>query len=94
MNDSTDPATPAKGPSWWERNVRLIEIALLLACAATLGYQAIFGLGYDEHHPAHFPQEEWFGFQAAFGFVAFVVVVFLGRFLRLIVMRKEDYYDA
>jgi hypothetical protein len=51
------------------------------------------GLGYDEHHPAHFAEEAWFGFQAWFGFVVFVVVVFLGRGLRLIVERKEDYYD-
>ena len=29
-----------------------------------------------------------------FGFVAFVVVVFLGRFLRVFVKREEGYYDS
>ena len=49
---------------------------------------------FDEHHPPHFDVETVFGFQAIFGFVAFVVIVYLGRFLRLIVKREEDYYDA
>jgi uncharacterized membrane protein len=84
----------SKTTSWFERNVNLISIGLLVACGLTLVAQWYPGLGYDEHHPAHFPQEQWFGFQAAFGFVAFVVIVFLGRGLRLIVKRPEDYYDA
>ena len=63
------------------------------ACALTLIAQAVLGLGFDEHHPAHFKQEEWFGFEAAFGFTAFVGVVFLGRLLRLLVKRPEDYYE-
>ncbi|MDB4368916.1 hypothetical protein N9Z58_02155 [bacterium] len=57
---------------------------------------------HDEHmhdeashlHPAEFAIEEVFGFEAMFGFVAFVAVVFLGTGLRLIIMRDEDYYDS
>ena len=50
------------------------------------------GLDHEHQHP-HFEQEGWLGLQAAFGFITFVVIVFLGRGLRLIVQRKEDYYD-
>jgi len=81
-------------PSWLERNANLIMIGLVVACGLTLVAQWYPGLGFDEHHPAHFQQEKWFGFQAAFGFVAFVVIVFLGRGLRLFVKRPENYYDA
>jgi len=37
--------------------------------------------------------ESMFGFQAWVGFIAFVVIVFLGRLLRPIVRRRENYYD-
>ncbi|MEW6600888.1 MAG: hypothetical protein AB1499_07950 [Nitrospirota bacterium] len=44
-------------------------------------------------HP-FFPWEEWIGFNAAFGFVAFVVLIITAKYiLRPIVKRKEDYYD-
>ncbi|MEL7498447.1 MAG: hypothetical protein AAFN77_12620 [Planctomycetota bacterium] len=99
MNKSK-PDKPSDGghddsePSWFERNVNSIIFALVIACVLTVATQRVFGLGYDEQHPAHFPQEEWLGFQAIFGFVVFIVIVFLGRALRLIVERPEDYYDA
>ena len=91
---SAQSGSNAADSSWFERNVNTIIVGLVIACAATLLAHPIIGLGYDEHHPAHFPQETWFGFEAAFGFVAFVAVVFLGRALRLIVKRPEDYYDV
>ena len=37
--------------------------------------------------------EESFMFPAIFGFVAFLFIVQIGKWLRLIIMRKEDYYD-
>lgn len=87
--------------SWPERNVNTIIVGLVVACAATLIAQAVcqfelFGFHalFDEKHPAHFELETVFGFQAMFGFAAFVCVVFLGRALRLIVKREEGYYDS
>ncbi len=81
-------------PSWFERNVQLIIVGLVVACIGTLIAEWICRPFFDDHHPAHFPIENVFGFQAAFGFVAFVAVVFLGRLLRLVIKRDEDYYDA
>ncbi|MFO7803545.1 MAG: hypothetical protein R6V55_14750 [Desulfovermiculus sp.] len=42
------------------------------------------------------PPFEWagaFGFFAGYGFVACIVLLFVARLVRLVVMRKEDYYD-
>jgi len=76
--------------SWFERreNVRKIIIALVVVCVVLV----LAEFFYTNHHP-HFGIESSFAFQAWFGFVTFVVIVFLGRFLRLIVSRPEDYYD-
>lgn len=80
--------------SWIERNVNTIILTLVIACVLTVVAQLVFPM-FDEHHPPHFPTyENMIGFQAIFGFAAFVIVVFLGKGLRLIIKRKEDYYDA
>lgn len=87
--------TGDQAPSWFEKpkNINLIIWGLSISCAITLIAQLVLPM-YDEHHPPHFSLEKFFGFHAAFGFIAFISVVFLGRFLRLIVKREEDYYDA
>ena len=77
-------------PGWFEKpgNVWLLIGALVVVCTL-LGVADLF---YENDH-AHFELEKSFGFQAWFGFVVFVVVVFLGALLRLIIKRDEDYYD-
>jgi hypothetical protein len=81
---------PGGDASWFERprNINLLITLLCIVCAGLV----LADLFYVNPHP-HFPIETTFGFQAWFGFVAFVVVVFLGSLLRLIVRRDEDYYD-
>ena len=76
--------------SWFEKksNIRMMIIGLVITCI--LLYLAEFT--YTNDH-SHFYLEKFKGFQAIFGFVAFVVIVFLGMGLRLIIERKEDYYD-
>lgn len=88
---NTENKTP-DDPSWFEKksNIRLMKIGLVVFCVLLLLAQ----LTYKNDH-AHFPEyENFFGFEAIFGFVAFVVVVFLGMGLRLIIERDEDYYDG
>ena len=83
-----DHETP-NDASWFERprNINLMIAVLVIVCAGTVLAQRFC------HPHGHFPLEDSFGFQAWFGFVAFVVIVFLGRALRMIVGREEDYYD-
>jgi uncharacterized membrane protein len=77
-------------PTWFERpnHVRWLVIGLVVVCLALV----LADLFYENPHP-HFKAETIFGFHAWFGFIAFVVIVFLGRLLRIIVSRPEDYYD-
>lgn len=44
-----------------------------------------------KHHS--FPWEHYFSFYAVYGFVSCVLLIFVAKILRLIVMRREDYYD-
>lgn len=48
--------------------------------------------GFYHKHP-HFAVEEFFGFYAIFGFAAFFGIVIAGKYLRKLIMRREDYYD-
>ena len=93
MNENPE----TNSPSWFEKpaNVNRLIVGLVVACVALLLVELIFGGSfYSDHHPAHFPSvEHVFGYQALLGFVAFVVVVFLGTMLRYVIRRSENYYD-
>jgi hypothetical protein len=41
----------------------------------------------------HFPWEQAYGFYAVYGFIGCVGLIFIAKLLRLLVMRKENYYD-
>lgn len=92
MSEERKPAE--EGPSRPERKWLLdskrahdaIALGLLVACAALL----VVDLAYDQH--GHFDYEEWTGFHAAFGFVAYVCIVQAAKILREFVKRDEDYY--
>ncbi len=71
------------------RNINNVIIALVVLCVVFV----MADLFYHNDH-SHFELETKFGFQAWFGFLAFVIIVFLGRGLRLVITRPEDYYDA
>ncbi len=46
------------------------------------------------HKHTYFPWEEWHGFYAVYGFIAFVILIFVAKYiLRPFVKRREDYYD-
>ena len=40
------------------------------------------------------PIEDSFMFPAIFGFLAFMFIVQVGKWLRLMIMRQEDYYEG
>ena len=81
---------PDEQPSFFQqaRGVKLIIRGLFIAC----GLLVLVDLfGYDKH--AHFSQENWFGFYGFYGFVGCVLLVLAARVLRVLVMRREDYWD-
>ena len=50
-------------------------------------------LDFTFHRHEYFSFAEIYGFPAFFGFISFVFIVMLGKWLRKFLMRKEDYYD-
>lgn len=85
-----DHHPPPSDASWFERPVNITKMIIGLEAACIVAVLADFF--YTNPHP-HFGIEKSFAFQAWFGFVTFIVIVFLGRVLRLFVSRPEDYYD-
>lgn len=69
------------------KNINIIVYVLYAACAGLL----IVDFFYHKH--GHFDFEQWFGFYAWFGFIACIIVVLSAKFLRILIKRKEDYYD-
>ena len=61
----------------------LLGIAIILA---------ILELFLHRHGVA--PIEDSFMFPAIFGFLAFMFIVQVGKWLRLMIMRREDYYEG
>jgi hypothetical protein len=70
-----------------ERNAHVIFWTLAGLCLALLAAELFY-----DHHP-HFVVDGLPGFYAVFGFLAFVFIVFAGKALRRLIMRKEGYYD-
>jgi hypothetical protein len=78
---------------WFDdpKHVRIVLYALYAACALLLVADVVLYALLHEH--PHFNIEKIPGFYAGFGFVAFVVIVLLGKQFRKLVKREEDYYD-
>jgi len=71
-----------------KRNINFLLWGLYAACAVS----AIAGFLYIDY--GHFDIEKNFKlFYGTWGFACFVFIVFVGKLLRVIVMRDEDYYD-
>ena len=54
---------------------------------------ALIFVDFTINRHAYFHLEEIIGFPAVFGFVCFVLIVLVGKQLRKVIMRKENYYD-
>ena len=87
--ENTEARETPDGWFYQPANIRLLVFGLVVACVCAVSAQFL----YTDDHP-HFEVEQWHGFQAVFGFLAFVVVVMLGKALRMFVARPEDYYDS
>jgi len=69
------------------RNVKRVISTVAILC----GLLFIADFAYHKH--SHFAVEDWFGFYAIFGFAAFFGIVIAGKYLRKLIMRRENYYD-
>ena len=67
--------------------ISFIVYALYALCAALLLIDVF------HHKHGHFVFEEWFGFYAFYGFVAYMLIVNSAKLLRKLIKRDEDYYD-
>jgi hypothetical protein len=75
---------------WLERPGSIKKLFVALAVFSLVLILA--DLAYHKH--VHYAIEEWFGFYALFGFLAYSLIVGAGWLWRRVVMRKEDYYDG
>jgi hypothetical protein len=75
---------------WWldrPSSISLIIKVLVLACVISV----LADFFYHKHGDYHF--QEWFAFDAVFGFLAYVGLITAAKGLRRLLMRDEDYYD-
>ncbi len=70
-----------------ERYGRAFTFVLVLAILALLVIE-IFS-----HRHGELEIEDMFFFPAVFGFCAFIFIVMMGKLLRQVIMRPEDYYQ-
>lgn len=87
--DVTDAPDALKDDRWLDRpgSVDRIIWLLVFLSAATVAADFFY------HKHGHWGFQEWFGFDAAYGFVACVGLVLAAKVLRKLVMRSEDYYE-
>jgi hypothetical protein len=86
-----EPARRDRDRRYWldaPRNVTRIVWALVAVCCALFFADAF----YQSH--GVFAVEHLFGFYALFGFIVCVALVLAAKWMRIILMRPEDYYDA
>jgi len=72
----------------------LCTIAVLLVLTDLVFILYERSVGHNGHLKGHFGFEDITGFHAAYGFMAFVVVVLSGTKLRTYLMRPLNYYDV
>jgi len=82
-------ATLNDDPRWLDKpgSVNLLIYILIAACSASV----LADFFYHKHGEFHF--QEFIGFDAIYGFVAYVGLVNLAKGVRILLMRNENYYD-
>lgn len=68
------------------KNIRIVWRCFLVVLALTVISGAFMDL-----HP-HFPIEQWFGFNAAYGFLTCLAMIIGAKALGLLLKRSDTYY--
>jgi hypothetical protein len=75
------------------KGLPVVVRVLVAACALAVVAQGVLLVGTTAYEHVHYDFEAWPGFQAAFGFVAFCLLVLGARLLGTLTARAEDHYD-
>lgn len=88
MTERTE--TPLETSYWLDKpkNVTLIVWTLVAICTTLFFADAFY------HKHSHFEIEHVFGFYGLYGFFVCVGLVLMAKWLRTLLMRPEDYYEA
>jgi hypothetical protein len=73
------------------KNVKRLLLGFYLSLVLLIGIDILVELLVHKH--VDFPWEKAPAFYAVYGFVSCVSLIFIAKFLRLIVKRGEDYYE-
>jgi len=75
---------------WLDRpgSLRRVTVAAVVALALVVAAQLVVPVY------GHFAPEAWFGFAAAYGFLACVGMVLVARLMGLLLKRPDDYYGG
>ena len=91
MNNKVQENVNMKEELHWsdnKRNIKRIIYALYVICAA------LFLAEFFYHKHTVFSFDSWFGFYAIYGFIICVGLVIGAKVIRVVLMRREDYYDS
>ena len=69
------------------KNINKLVYMLYMVCGV------LFLIEFVYHKHGHFQFEQWIGFYAWFGFLAYISIVMGAKLLRKLIKRSEDYYD-
>jgi len=69
------------------KNVKRLRIGFFIALVVLLISESFVKMH------GEFSVEHFYGFYAVYGFISYVLLIFVAKALRKIIMRKEDYYD-
>ena len=74
---------------WFDKksNVDKLIIGILFSCILLFSIDLFY-----EKHSLIFV-EDWYGFYCVYGFIICCVIVFGGKLLRKLLIRKETFYD-
>jgi hypothetical protein len=81
---------PETRKTGWLENPAIRKLMLAVFMAWLVGS---VGLDLIAHRHGHFAFENFVGFWAVFGLLACLLLVYLAKFIRLIIKRPQDYYD-
>ena len=75
----------------WLEDPKKAQILILIFVIFCVGL--FFADFFYERHP-HFSADKVFGFYAIYGFLMFTFIIFASKALRMLVMKKENFYGS